>query len=973
MALRPSALLLPCALGGTALGILVVDPSAGQRTVPLVALVASCAAATTLLAALLAGRSWTLAIAAAAALSAGVLLGSMRSAAVALPTGPDAVTALIGGEWRISGTVTDDPRPRADRLQMVLESVAAGSTKPSSGGAADQLVPLRGRLLAWLPRAADARAGDRVTFRGTVEQPQDFDGFAYRAYLARQGIGAVARTFEAGVTRGDGGPATTLAATRAWLLDGLNAIVPEPEAALGAGILLGVRSSIAPEISDAFAVAGLTHVVAISGWNIAIIATLVGNLLGGARGRSGGRVLVPVTTGAAIGGYVLLVGASPSVVRAALMAGALVTGRIAGSRAHAASALMLAAEVMLLAAPPVLWDVGFQLSALATAGLIGFAAPIGARLPRLPGWIREPLALTLAAQLATLPVILTSFERLSIVAPLANVAIVPLVPLVMLGCAIAAPIGAVDAAVHVPILGEAATWFAGGSAWLGLRVMIAAGSAASSIPGAAVDVAPPAWLPAIWYPGLVLLWRRWARSDDAGPSAEPIPLRPVQAPGHGHARTPRWPARLRSAFLSVASRPIGLLAIDGLLLAGTVLITLPDGRLHLSVLDIGQGDAILIVAPSGPAMLIDGGPDPELTLRRLGGALPWWRRDLAVVLLTHPHQDHVGGLVDVLRRFHVGLTIDSGRPYPNADYARFLALAQREPGGRPLLARAGQQLRLDARTSLEVLYPSEADIRAPLPEGDINNASVVVLLRFAGFTALLTGDAEAPVEAALAHRAMLSPIDVLKVGHHGSDSSTTDVLLDATQPMAALISVGLDNDYGHPSPNTLRRLARRQLTVARTDRDGTAEVVTDGRSWTLTTREGTTAHRPTRASSAPQGASHARPANDAPTTPDRGAGSIGPWPFRRPHAHGRSSPSWRSRRESSRTPRESRVSRSRPVGSWPQPGSRSTFRSSRSPPCSTTSTSHGSDGAGVSMGSSVRRCWWPWGTRSWPRRSPPIR
>jgi competence protein ComEC len=721
-------------------------------------------------------------------------------------------------------------------------------------------------------------------------------------------------------------------------------------------------------------VAGLTHVVAISGWNIAILATLVGNLLGGARGRSGGRVLVPVTTGAAIGGYVLLVGASPSVVRAALMAGALVTGRIAGSRAHAVSALMLAAEVMLLAAPPVLWDVGFQLSALATAGLIGFAAPIEARLPRLPGWIREPLALTLAAQLATLPVILTSFERLSIVAPLANVAIVPLVPLVMLGCAIAAPIGAVDAAVHVPILGEAATWFAGGSAWLGLRVMIAAGSAASSIPGAAVDVAPPAWLPAIWYPGLVLLWRRWARSDDAGPSAEPIPLRPVSAREPGHARTARWPARIGSGLLSVASRPIGLLAIDGLLLAGTVLITLPDGRLHLSVLDIGQGDAILIVAPSGPAMLIDGGPDPELTLRRLGGAFPWWRRDLAVVLLTHPHQDHVGGLVDVLRRFHVGLTMDSGRPYQNADYTRFLGLARQEPESHLVLAQAGQRLNLDPATMLEVVYPADIDRRAPLPRNDINNASVVMLLRFGSFTALLTGDAQAPIEATLAQRALIGPVDVLKVGHHGSNYSTSDLLLNAIQPAAAIISVGAGNRYGHPGTEALRRLASRAgLAVLRTDRDGTAEVVTDGRSWTLATRNGTTARRPTRASSAPQGASRAGPANDAPATPDWGAGSIGPWLFRRPRAHDRSSPSWRSRRGSFRTPRESRAWRSRPVGSWPQRGSRSTFRSSRSPPCCTTSTSHASDGAGGSMGSLVRRCWWPWGMRSWPCRSPRIR
>jgi competence protein ComEC len=504
------------------------------------------------------------------------------------------------------------------------------------------------------------------------------------------------------------------------------------------------------------------------------------------------------------------------------MAGALVAGRIGGSRAHAASALMAASEVMLLAASPVLWDAGFQLSALATAGLIGFAAPIEARLPRLPGWIREPLALTLAAQLTTLPVILSSFERLSLVAPIANVAIVPLVPLVMLGCAIAAPIGALDATFHVPIIGDAATWFAGGSAWLGLRVMIAAGSAAASIPGAALNVAPPGWLPMIWYPGLAFVWRRWARAGDAGQPPEPKALKPAAPPPRTRSAVMTMVTNFGQRATRFGSHPMGLATMVAALLAATTLATLPDGRLHLTALDIGQGDAILIVAPSGPAMLIDGGPDPELTLRRLGGELPWWRRDLAVVVLTHPHQDHVGGLVEVMRRYRVGLTIDSGRPYANADYERFLGLARTERGSRPVLARAGDRLRLDDSTTLDMLYPSASDMDVPLPEGDINNASVVMELRYARFSALLTGDAEAPVEVLLAERRLLAPVDVLKVGHHGSKSSTTEALLDAIAPMAALISVGTDNDYGHPNPMTLRRLtARPGLTVARTDRDGT--------------------------------------------------------------------------------------------------------------------------------------------------------
>ena len=208
--------------------------------------------------------------------------------------------------------------------------------------------------------------------------------------------------------------------------------MPEPEASLGAGILLGVRAGIDPAIRDAFAVAGLSHVVAISGWNVAIVVALIAAATQRLRERFGPR-LPAVVAMLAVAGYVALVGASPAVVRAALMAAALLVARLGGSPAHAASALMGAVVVMLLVSPGALWDIGFQLSALATAGLIVLAAPIESRLGRWPAWIRTPVALTVAAQAATLPVLLATFEQVSLVAPLANVVVVPLIPAVMAG------------------------------------------------------------------------------------------------------------------------------------------------------------------------------------------------------------------------------------------------------------------------------------------------------------------------------------------------------------------------------------------------------------------------------------------------------------------------------------------------------------------------------------------------------------
>jgi competence protein ComEC len=844
--------------------------------------------------------------------------GAWRIADASLPSGPGSVQELIGaGDLRLAGTLVEDPRPRGDRQQVVLDDLLVMD--------ADEQTPrqVEGRVLVWLPRSAALVARDRISITTRLEQPEDFDGFAYRAYLARQSIGAIGRTYQVEVADHHLDPIPELlGGLRRALLHGLNATVPEPEAALGAGILLGERAGIAPEVSDAFARAGLTHVVAISGWNIAIVAALVAGMTRPLARHRGGRIAgIGVATGA-VAGYVLLTGASPSVVRAALMAGALLLARLGGSRGHAIGALQLAALAMLLAAPMVLWDVGFQLSALATAGLIWFADPIEQRLARWPGLVREPLALTLASQVTSLPVILLNFERLSLVAPLANVAVVPLVPVVMLMSTLAAVIGAVDATVHLPLAGDAARWATGGGAWLYLRLMMVAGQIAAALPFASIEVAGPTWMAVIWYPGLgVLLHRMSRRHPDQAESRTDMPA------------TVAW------------LRPLPVATATLVLLGAIALATRPDGRLHLAVLDVGQGDAILVESPSGATILIDGGPDPELTMRRLGEELPFWQRRLDVVVLTHPHEDHVAGLVAALDRFEVGMVLDSGRAYDNPTYPRFVAAARSEPGARFALARAGQQLSLDAMTQLTVLFPSQADADASLPDNDINNASVVLLLESGSFSALLTGDAETPVENLLAGRGLLAPVDVLKVGHHGSESGTGPDFLRIVQPRIALISCGIDNDYGHPHQVTLDNLAAVDgLEVYRTDVDGTIRLTVSGDDVEVT---------------------HTPSAGDA--------GSIGPWPFppaTRPRRSFVTSP---CRRGSWRTRAGWRGSPVRRRGSSSAAASLLT-RSSWSPRrCSTTSTSPRPARAGSRTGSWRRTAWPRWAIRSSDRRSPRTR
>ncbi|HYN63512.1 MAG TPA: ComEC/Rec2 family competence protein, partial [Candidatus Limnocylindrales bacterium] len=493
-----------------------------------------------------------------------------------------------------------------------------------------------------------------------------------------------------------------------------------------------------------------------------------------------------------------------------------------------------------------------------------------------------------------LPVILLNFERLSLIAPLANVAVVPLVPLVMLTSALASLIGATHSSL--PLMGDLLAWAAGGTAWLYLRLMVLAGQLAAAVPMASLDLAAPGWLAAVWYPGLFLARHRIG----AQPADKVLPDAAVVAGG----------------FATRIARPVPLAAATLATIIVLTFLTGPDGRLHLVVLDIGQGDAILIVAPSGETVLIDGGPDPDLTMRRLGERLPFWQRRLDVLVLTHPHEDHVAGLVLALERFEVGLVLEPGWTYENPTYPRFVALAQRERGVTFRLARAGDVIPLGPAARLVVIYPTDDDAAAPLLDGDVNNGSVVMLLESGDFRALLTGDAEAPVEAQLLDRGLLGPVDVLKVGHHGSESGTTPEMLAVLRPRTAIISCGTDNEYGHPHPTTLEHLAEVPgLTIHRTDLEGTIEMVADGHS--ITTR--------------------------GQRVPD--AGSIGAWWFPAAIKPRRSSPRSTCRRASWSIRAASPAWRPRRRGWSLRQVSRSTSGWSRSPPCCMTSTSRRRAGA----------------------------
>jgi competence protein ComEC len=264
---------------------------------------------------------------------------------------------------------------------------------------------------------------------------------------------------------------------------------------------------------------------------------------------------------------------------------------------------------------------------------------------------------------------------------------------------------------------------------------------------------------------------------------------------------------------------------------------LPDHAMRVVALDIGQGDAILIVSPNGKTMLVDGGNSSRDARDVI---LPYLARNgldrLDVLILTHPDADHVGGLPEVLRSIPVGIGVATGQVHTTQVYAEFLQELQRarDEGGTQIVRGAeGVEIPFDPDVQLEVLGPSVEAISGE----DMNNASIVLRLTYGEVSVLLTGDAETEEEAWMMAQGGALDAQILKVSHHGSNTASSAAFLDRVDPEVALISCSADNQYGHPHDEVLDRLSGRGVDVYRTDQDGTIEVMTDGAMyWVQTER-----------------------------------------------------------------------------------------------------------------------------------------
>jgi len=780
------------------------------------------------------GNPW--AIGAAALLAAIVPLASRRPA-VAVLWAATAAALLVGGAWlyqsslpsaepqgiahyndgpavRFRAVVSGEPDERGSSLRLRLsarELLVGGRWQSTSGG-----ILMHGGLF---PRYD---YGDLLELEGSLETPPVLEDFNYRDYLARQGIGStISYPSTSLIATGQGNP------IRAWIYDlrgelssSLEDALPEPEAALAQGILLGRRASLPDDLKEDLNDTNTSHLIAVSGYNVTLVAGLFIASLAWLIGRRPAAWLALL----AIIAYAMLVGGQPSVQRAAVMGGMYVVATALGRQSGALQGLALAGAGMTAFDPPLMKDISFQLSFASALGLIVFSPALRARIEaalarwssdrELAGPLRatiELLAVTVAAIAFTLPIIAVNFHRISLIAIPANLLTVPAFPVIMVTSALTA----VGGMIATPI-----GTFLGWITWVPVAYMIEVVRLLADLPFAAASVDGLTSAHALaYYAALAgIVWLTARR-----PAKLTLPAPPA------------WAGDL----LSGLARPLAALPALGIaivLALATVLVWLlilgsPGDRLSVTFLDIGQGDAILIRSPSGHNILVDGGPSGEEITAALGRHLPFWDRHLHLVVLTHPDQDHLAGLVTVLERYDVDQVLAPALADDSATFRAWQdAIAERDIPQRE--AFAGQWLDLGDGATLSVLHPP----RELLPAVDEDDNSLVLKASLGDAAFLLTADIGADGEAYLLdnHTDLRAP--VLKVAHHGSRTSTSTAFLAAVESLTAVISVGEDNRYGHPSPQTLDRLGSRP--VFRTDRHGDVQITTDGHKlWIKTERD----------------------------------------------------------------------------------------------------------------------------------------
>ena len=673
------------------------------------------------------------------------------------------------------------------------------------GQVAALLAPLRGaqrfiievdglRIQVEAPPNPSVRTGD--TIFTTLEQRSVKADAQER--LRIRGISATARTRSV-VIVSRGSPLESL---RAALGDAIERVLPAPAGGLAAAIVIGLRERVDERLAADFTATGLGHVVALSGWNVAITMAVADRFAKRFPAKRRRPLLVVVAIA-----YGLFAGASASVIRASFMAAAALIGAASGRPGSGAVALSHAVLALMVLDPAIAADPGFRLSALATAGLLAKsqrwsdrATAFGERLPKQlrTGWsfIGGDVAVSLAAQAATLGLVIALFGRVAVWSIPLTLLIAPLIAPATAAAILGELVRVVppQLAILPSLLALPAAALFSAAAWIA--------QVGAQLPAGGIEVPRAATLSvglALGVVGIWLLLRDEPQSTPKEVDEEAVSSTPITE---------------RLAF-GIAV----LIAVSALTSLGGAA---PRGSLRITTLDVGQGDAILVEV-SGRRMLIDGGPDPARLSTELDRVIPAWDRRIDLLVASHPHEDHLAGLPKLLDRYRIAAVVgseDRGGG-PAASSWREILASSRISYHQVF---TGDKFQLGA-ARLSVLWPDRTYLSLP-PGNDgraLNDRSIVLRLDIPGFSALFTGDVESDIDTRII-RNIDSPVDFLKTPHHGSKGASSRALLNVLDPRVSVVSVGVKNTYGHPASETLQRLGERGAEVERTDLNGTVTV-----------------------------------------------------------------------------------------------------------------------------------------------------